>query len=350
MTSSTNEIILLTDYRGAFWSSLKNRWGLCSLDIEALRQAFGRMGYQLQVLPFAEVSLRGRKFRDQPVLYHSSEDKGSHYKDYLEDVLLGIQLQGGRLIPPFHCFRAHHNKVFMEILRDLSNDPVMMRPQSRVWGTLEDFQACECSYPAVFKKAWGAGSSGVQLAHGREEGLRIAARFSRSASVMDVIKEHIKRWRRRKMGYVPYSMHRQKFLVQEFIPGLQGDFKVLVYWDRYYVVSRNNRPGDFRASGSGLLTWPEDPPGGLLEYAQRVFNHFRVPMISLDIAMTDDGPVLIEFQFVCFGPASLELSNWFFQRQEQGGWLRKVQRSLPEVEFARSVCCYLALQEERNES
>ena len=106
---------------------------------------------------------------------------------------------------------------------------------------------------------------------------------------MDVIKEHIKRWRRRKMGYVPYSMHRQKFLVQEFIPGLQGDFKVLVYWDRYYVVSRNNRPGDFRASGSGLLTWPEDPPGGLLEYAQRVFNHFRVPMISLDIAMRMTG-------------------------------------------------------------
>jgi hypothetical protein len=343
MSINSRELILLTDYRGAFWSSIRNKWGLCSLDVDILQQAFDKHGYRLRVMPFSEVNLRTHNFRGQPVLYQSSEDKSSSYKDYLEDVLLGIQLQGGQLVPPFHCFRAHHNKVFMEILRDLSGDVLMLRPRARTWGTLEDFKASEATYPAVLKRAWGAGSGGVGLAHNREEGVSIAARFSRSAGILDAAKEHVKRWWRRKKGYVPYSMHRQTFLIQEFLPGLTGDFKVLVYSDRYYVVSRKNRVGDFRASGSGLLSWPEAPPTGLLDFARHVFAHFRVPMISLDIAMVDEVPVLIEFQCICFGPVSCELSKWFF-RHEQGQWVSVQAKSVPEEEFARSVCCYLQEQ------
>jgi len=343
MNTNNREIILLTDYRGAFWSSIRNRWGLCSLDVEALRRAFGENGYLLRAVPFSEVNFRTQDYRGRVVLYQSSEDRGSYYKDYLEDLLLGIQLQGGQLIPPFHYFRAHHNKVFMEILRDLSGDSSMLRPRSWKFGTLEDFKTWPGPYPAVVKSAWGAGSGGVMLAHNQEEGADIAERFSRSAAILDMAKEYIKRWWRRKNGYVPFSLHRQKFLVQEFLPDLKGDFKVLVYWDRYYVVSRKNRPGDFRASGSGLLSWPEMLPEGLLDFARHVFARSRVPMISLDIAMAEGGAVLIEFQCICFGPAAMELSDWFFQ-QEQGEWKRIQAKSIPEAEFARSVCCYLQAQ------
>ena len=343
MNTNNREIVLLTDYRGAFWSSIRNRWGLCSLDVDVLQRAFDRHGYRLRLVPFAEVNLRTQDFRGQVVLYQSSEDKGSCYKEYLEDVLLGIQLQGGQLIPPFPYFRAHHNKTFMEILRDLSGDARILRPRAWVQGTLEDFKSWQGVYPVVVKRAWGAGSGGVRLARNPKEGVNIAARFSRSGGILDIAKEYIKRWWRRKKGYVPYSMHRQKFLIQEFLSGLRGDFKVLVYWDRYYVVSRKNRPGDFRASGSGLLSWPEAPPAGLLDFARHVFAHFHVPMISLDIAMVDGMPVLIEFQCICFGPASLELSSWFFEQQQER-WVRVVAKSIPEEEFARSVTCYLALR------
>lgn len=343
MNNNSREIVLLTDYRKAFWSTIRNKWGLCSLDLDVLQQAFGRHGFQLRIMPFSEVSFRTQDFCGQSVLYQSSEDRGAYYKAYLEDLLLGIQLQGGQLIPSFQYFRAHHNKVFMEILRDLSGDTSMLQPRAWTWGTLEDFMAWTGRYPAVVKHTWGAGSGGVALARNRKEGIRIAAQFSRSTGMLDAAKEYVKRWWRRKNGYVPYSLHRQKFLVQEFLPGLQGDFKVLVYWDRYYVVSRRNRPGDFRASGSGLLSWPETPPAGILDFSRHVFTHFRVPMISLDIAMTDAGPLLLEFQCISFGPAALELSNWFFEQQD-GKWARVNAKSIPEVEFARSVCRYLQEQ------
>jgi len=65
--------------------------------------------------------------------------------------------------------------------------------------------------------------------------------------------------RKRIPGYVKRSLHRRKFVVQNFIGGLTHDYKVLAYGKKYYVVRRDNRPGDFRASGSGLLSWPEEP-------------------------------------------------------------------------------------------
>jgi hypothetical protein len=127
---------------------------------------------------------------------------------------------------------------------------------------------------------------------------------------------------------------------QTFIPELSGDFKVLVYWDKYYVLGRRNRPADFRASGSGLFSWPEEPPLDLLDYAKRVFDYFKVPVISLDIALSGDTPVLIEFQFVNFGPLTMEHSHWYFVQSEQNSWKKVEGKSMPEVEFARSVVRY----------
>jgi hypothetical protein len=301
---------------------------------------FKKHGYSAHVLPYAEIDLQRDNFKDRLVVYQSSEDPGSQYKAYLEDVLLGIQLQGGVLIPEFQYFRAHHNKVFMEILRDISGDPQMQHPRARSFGTLEDFRRWRGDYPKVMKKAEGAGSTGVRLAKTPREAMRIARQFSASAGLLDLLRELGRRWVRRNAGYVPNSLHRKSFIVQEFVPGLASDFKVLVYWDRYYVLERKNRRGDFRASGSGLFSFPEAPPLALLGFARRVFDHAQVPVISLDIAVADGTPMLLECQFVTFGPYTIEKSAWYFQRVGNG-WEKTAGRSVPEVEYVRSVVSFV---------
>ena len=333
------DIWILADYRGAFQSTVRNHWGLCSFDLKLLVAEFQRQGFTAQVLPYAKADLRGNSFRDRLVVFQSAEDPGSKYKDYLEDLLLAIQLQGGKLIPHFHCFRAHHNKVFMELLRDLSDDPQIQTPSAKAFGTLEDFEREPILYPRVIKRAWGAGSSGVRLARTPDEGRRIARQFSASASLSETVKEWLRRLLRRHRGYVANSLHRQKFIVQEFVPGLTGDFKVLVYWDRYYVLERKNRPGDFRASGSGRFSWPEIAPAVLLDFARRVFSHFDVPLISLDVALTEGKPILLECQFVTFGPLTMEQSRWHFQA-DGPGWKRVDGPSVPEASYASSVASY----------
>ncbi len=338
--SPQQDIWLLTDYRGAFSSTIRNSLGICSLDLDLLRVEFAKYRFSLRILPYSDVDLRRNSFKGRWVIYQSAEDPDSRYKDYLEDVLLGVQMQGGILIPPFHCFRAHHNKVFLELLRDLSGDPELQRLHARSFGTFEDFRKWPGDYPKVIKRSWGAGSSGVCLARNATEAMRIARRFSRSPGWLQVLKEYGWRWQRRKDGYVPFSLHRNKFIVQDFVPGLAGDYKVLVYWDKYYVLARENRPADFRASGSGLFRWPEIPPPGLLDFARRVFRHFNVPIISLDVAMSGDTPLLLECQFVSFGPVAMEHAQFYFQPADNV-WERVQGRSSPEAEYARSVASFL---------
>lgn len=335
------ELFILTDYRGAFYSTIRNRWGICSLDLNLLTDEFRKLDIEVAVRPYSSIDFRRDNFNGKVVLYQSAEDPNSLYKEYVEDLLLGIHYQGGILVPSFQYFRAHHNKVFMEIMRDISGDDRIQKAiTTRCYGTFEDLSSESFIYPVVLKAAWGAGSSGVKLAKTPGEMRKIAYRLSRSAGFVETAKELYKRYFRRTAGYVPSSLNRRKFIVQDFVPGLTGDFKVLVYWDKYYVVARKNRPGDFRASGSGLLEWPEEPPVELLTYAKHVFDHFQVPLVSLDIAISKGTPVLIECQFVNFGPAAMEQSNWFF-RLEAEMWVKVAGTSLPEAEFARSITSYL---------
>jgi hypothetical protein len=339
--NTTNRTLcILTDYRGAFYSKISNRYGLCSLDPDKVKEEFQKRGWEVSIKSYTDVNFQDDNYKGIVVLYQSTEDGDLRYKSYQEDILLGILLQGGILVPPFRYFRAHHNKVFWEIIRQTSGLSLLKYPESRLYGTLEEFIKHENEYPIVLKASWGAGSEGVKLAKTRSEAIKSVKKISRSDKNKEIIKELIKRRLWKKRGYVNSSWHRNKFIVQQYVEGLSGDYKVLVYWGKFYVLRRDNRPKDFRASGSGRFYWPEDPPKEILDYAARIFTHFNVPMISLDIAETSGSPAVLEAQFVVFGPLTMEKSEWYFELHD-GIWQKMISQSTPEIEFVRSISEYV---------
>lgn len=144
-------------------------------------------------------------------------------------------------------------------------------------------------------------------------------------------------------GYRAKSDHRRKFIIQNFVPGLEGDYKVLVFGEKYYVLHRKNRENDFRASGSGRFSFERELPPGLLDYAAKAFECFDVPFISLDIARGSEEFFLMEFQFVHFGAYTLEKSPFHFVERD-GHWQLMEGPSTLEEEFARAVCTYINRQ------
>lgn len=313
----SHAVTLIADYRGAFYSSITNGQSLCSMDVGRLVDKFLACGVTADVIGFSEVDFR-RDWEGRVVLYQSSEDHELRYRSYIEDILLGLSLAGARLLPDFPFLRAHHNKVFMEVLRQVSRVPEAHSLKAFPFGTLEDFLKASLEYPLVLKSAAGAGSSGVRLCRNAREARTAVKRMSgRSGDFLSVLKELVKRVVRK--GYTPYSLHRRKFVLQEFIPGLQYDYKVLIYGSRLFVVRREVRARDFRASGSGMLNWPRSVPERLMDFAWRIYQGFDVPHISLDIAEAGERFHLIEVQFVDFGPAALERSNCHW-RHENGQW------------------------------
>jgi len=80
--------------------------------------------------------------------------------------LLGLHIQGAKLIPDFKYFRAHHNKVFMEILRDILNIAEIKNIKSRGFGTYEEYRRSNLynsNIAYVIKPGSGTRSRDVKL-------------------------------------------------------------------------------------------------------------------------------------------------------------------------------------------
>lgn len=328
-------VYLLEDYRGAFWSSTRNRWTLCSMDKPRLCAALERRGRRPVLMSFSEASRSiGPEWAGRAVVYQTAEDEDLRYRSYVEDVILALESAGARLLPPFRFLRAHHNKVFADLLlRSLATGGRWLLP-ARCFGTAEEAALVRMTLPAVVKSASGAGSRGVHLARTERELEKAIRTVSRYRGCLGTAKELHRRIVRR--GYVHQSLYREKFVVQEFVPGLDSDFKVLVYGGRVFVLRRGVRDDDFRASGSGRFSWPERPPEIVLDLAEQIRDVTDVPFLSLDIGSGPSGPVLFEVQFVGFGPLTVEQSPWHFRRCG-GAWSRIDGPSSLEDVFAEAV-------------
>ncbi len=93
----------------------------------------------MEIRSFVDIDFIRHSYTDSWVLYQSSEDPDLLYKGYLEDILFGMQLQGAKLIPTLEFFRAHHNKVFMEVLRNVRGPKRIQNIRAWTFGTLEEF-------------------------------------------------------------------------------------------------------------------------------------------------------------------------------------------------------------------
>jgi glutathione synthase/RimK-type ligase-like ATP-grasp enzyme len=277
------------------------------------------------------------------VLYTSSEDHEGHYKSYIEDVVYAAECQGAVVLPAFKYLRAHNNKVFAELLKSEWGHSIGDKLNSLTFGSLEEIIQWDgrIDYPVVIKRPDGFKSRGVFLAEGKEQMLKISASVSRSnRKIKSAIKDLIRKIKYK--GFKAESDFRKKFVVQDFIAGLGSDFKILVYWNKYYVLKRLTRENDFRASGSGRLSYPTELPEGLLDFAEKAFKCFNVPNASFDISFNGREFNILEVQFLYFGTYTLEHSEFWFEKSREDKWLKVGGRSVLEAEYVKSITHYLA--------
>jgi|GEM_PF-183544 len=332
-------ILLLTDYRGMFYSSTKARGS--SVDLGRLKSHFHENNVDLEIRPFSAIDFRSQNYKDLWVLYQSSEDPGLHYKSYLDDIVLGLFTQGAKLIPSFQQFRSHHNKHFLEIFRDLQDIPEIKNIESRRYGTYEDYANDLKNVGKktfVIKSSDTSKSRGVFLLDSMNKIINIPRAISRTFSFKNFsyfVETIITGEKTRKI-----SNHRKKFILQEYIGGLPGDYRVVIYGDKYYVLFRKNRQEDFRASGSMDFNYDIALPENLLNYSKKVFEKCDAPYVALDIGFKDGIFYLFEFQFLSFGQYTIENSHFYYTFQKNE-WNKVFEAPDLEREIAQSVCQFI---------
>ena len=336
-------IYLLTDYKNYFSSKYLSVPYRSGMNKDLLSKYFSELGYDVHFLNYSEIDFRNEVYKDKIFLYSSSEDINGYYKDYIEDILLGLNLCGAKIVPEFKYFRAHNNKVFMEILRDISNINDIKNIKSKYLGTFEDALNVinDKNDSFVIKTSAGSTSLGVYKSNNEKEFKQIIKKVSSVKNLYYDLWDKIRAIRRK--GYVKESQHRKKFIVQNLVKGLQNDWKVLIFGNKYYVLYRKVRDNDFRASGSGKFEYKDDLPNGFLDYCEKIFNYFQVPKIGIDVAFDGKEFFLFEFQAIYFGTHTLDTSPYYYIR-ENGNWVIKYETSIVEKEYANSIIAYLNKQ------
>ncbi|MFC2113431.1 hypothetical protein ACFLTA_09210 [Bacteroidota bacterium] len=331
-------IYLITDYKGQFGSKQRSRPYMGGFDKDLLAERFAELGYKVEYLQFADVEWNTDRFVGQLVNYTSSEDKGLYYKSFIEDIIFGLSIKGAILLPDYRYLRANNNKVFMEILRDMGNFKEMQNIKSGKYGTINELIERSKDGRFVIKQAAGAMSQGVMLSQNKKDLVKKAKKISRTkylwAELWD-LKNKIKH-----KGFKTDSLYRKKFIVQDFIPGLDRDWKVLIYGEKYYALERKTRKNDFRASGSGMFTFTKELPMGLLDFASGIYRDMKVPHLSMDIAFNGEFFYLLEFQAVYFGTKTLENSEFYFYR-DASDWKTRDETSELEKVYAESIDLYV---------
>jgi glutathione synthase/RimK-type ligase-like ATP-grasp enzyme len=263
---------------------------------------------------------------EDPCLFNRLTDLGisccvaatSYYRGYrhlVNSIVPVLQGIGMRLIPTAEHVLAYENKSMQVAVGRALH---LKMPPSFAVATAEEFQraAGTVGYPFVLKGPEGFGSASVSaVSSGKEMEALIPKLFSEKARGT------------RGVGVA---------IVQQFLPGLSGDWKVIVTGCTAASLYRRARPADFRASGSGLFEF-RTAPSYILEFANAVRVKLGAPWVSCDIAETQEGAILIEYQVVHFGTTTVDKAPEHAVRDASGNWEVRPGPVAMEKEMARAV-------------
>jgi glutathione synthase/RimK-type ligase-like ATP-grasp enzyme len=353
---------LLTDYNGFY----RVGYHSVSLNKDTLKKAFLEIGHELKEYRICDVMNKDlSEFKNKVIIYCTAPQYS--YRDYVKDLLYELSKENYTM-PEFNMVMAYEDKGYQMLHADREG---LKMPKTLYFGCIEDLEKYKklltvpkdtkdidseklltvpkdeklLTVPFVFKTVGGAGSSGVMLINSYEELLKVVRKLYYKKDLLYDFKRIIKKLffkeRYKNSYYGLTSRCNGQFILQEYIPGLDSDYKVLVFDKNYYVDRRWVRDNDFRASGSGKNTFPEDPPAEVLNFAREQFEKLDIPMASLDIAFNGSECWLIEYHGIHFSLIPLVETRVYFTWTDKG-WVKQDHKMLPEVEFANAFSAYMA--------
>lgn len=329
------KILVLCDYLGRFGSKRFSIPYMGGFDLVHFERIALNHNVRIEYASFSSVLEKDLSVYEQ-IIYTSSEDKSLTYKAWIEDVVCHLEHLGLPIYPKYEVLRSHHNKVFMELTgkRKLGKLSVSL--------AFKGFSVCselkgKIDFPKVLKTASGAKSSGVRIVKSQKE-LERATRqrpFSSIALMMANLKELGRQIKHH--GYVREKVLFDKYILQDLVPNLNHDYKVLVYGHRVYVMKRFVRPDDFRASGSGNFVFLSEVNDSLLDLALSICKELGLKMVALDIVVENDKYYLIEWQGLFYGTTTAEnaVVHW---KKENEKWIALSDKLSIEELYIESLC------------
>jgi glutathione synthase/RimK-type ligase-like ATP-grasp enzyme len=235
-------------------------------------------------------------------------------------VIAAAELMGLKVFPSTATCWHFDDKIAQKYLLEAVGAPLARTTVMYEIGQAREWTRT-ASYPAVFKLRRGAGSGNVRLIRNVREANRYASKaFGRGHSPVpgtfsDLLFRIRRAWSR---GTLSKSLSRAPAIInvnararrampfergylytQAFLPNNTFDVRVTVIGDRAFAFTRNVRPNDFRASGSGSISYDGsriDPR--CIQIAFEVTRRIGSQSCAFDFAFDQEGaPQILEVSY-----------------------------------------------------
>jgi len=347
MNHNSSKIYLITSHN-RFYGQSRKPW--VSIDTNRLHQQLRNGSFEVIELEQHQAVSLLPTIRDSVVLFSFSQIENT--RSYLKDLVHILLLNGNLLLPSYELLLCHENKGYQELFKQHLGIADL---KGLYLSSREELDSYQIDYPVVLKSVDGSNANGVHLVNSKQELLSKLTQMEAQLSLFDrtdLLRRKYLRAKRSIPGWenyhpvndeIQYRKHitpRIRFVLQEFIPGLDCDYRVIVLRDKFYVSKRLTRKGDWRASGTKLFTYEEVPDTAILDYAKKLFDKISLPVLAMDLGKSGDSIHLFEFQASHFGITPIQCGPGFFSKNE-GNWVFTKAKGCFEDDLARAVIGYL---------
>lgn len=267
-------------------------------------------------------------------------DPSAHPRLYAKRLLYAVEKGLG--LPVFPSLKSSwhfEDKVGQYYFLSAAGIPV---PSTDIlWDREQAEKFCDVAhYPFVLKLSSGYQAANVRLVHNRDEALFYVNQLFgtgtrnlgyRPAPRPRLLLRRLRTATKILKGLNPNGSTAEAelqygyFFAQEFLPNNEYDVRVTIIGNRAFAFRRFNRPGDFRASGSGRIDWdPWQIDEDAIRLAYRVAHQLDAQTVAVDILRNGSEPVSIEL--------TLAYASWAV-RDCPGHWILKGQPESGELEW-----------------
>lgn len=244
----------------------------------------------------------------------------SNPKDVLfaKQLLYSLQMAGKSVFPDFKTAWHFDDKVGQKYLLEAIDAPLV--PTYVFYDKNEAFKWVDrTQFPKVFKLRKGAGSAHVKLVNDRKNAKKLIKKaFGKGFNQYDAKTNLKERWRKYKRSKtnlksvikgvirLAYTTEfdrvagKEKGYVyfQDFIPGNDHDIRVIVIGSKAFAIKRIVRENDFRASGSGMISYKrEEFDLGVIELAFEISKKIQSQSLAIDFVFMSGKPMIVEVSY-----------------------------------------------------
>ncbi|WP_138429450.1 ATP-grasp domain-containing protein [Fodinibius saliphilus] len=282
------------------------------------------------------------------LMWHFSQ---ANPKDILfaKELTFSLQTAGKKVFPNFPTAWHFDDKVGQKYLLESIGAPLVPSYVFYDKDKALDWVG-ETSFPKVFKLRRGAGSAHVKLIETKSEATKMVNKAFRQGFRLYNKRANLKnRWYKYKKGqtdlwnlakgalrffkepeYSRIAGHEKGYVYfQDFIAQNDYDIRVIVIGDRAFAIKRLVREGDFRASGSGHISYEKRHfDEATIELSFKMAEKINSQCLALDYVFQDNQPLIVEISYgfvkegyyPCKGYWDRDL-NWHEGSFNAQGWM-----------------------------